>query len=250
MVNSCSDVNKCLDELSAYEDEYKNLNDIAYQELHENYMSSVGEVQIVNAIKYVKKGKETENNIPKRIYKLFSNSLAIPISIMFTNIFLSGIVPDSFKKADVTPLYKGKGKRTSSSSFRAIFSLSFLVKLFEKILYDKLLYYTHASLDQNQHGFRKFKSCETAVSTFTQDMYGNLDKKKGKGIAIYIDFSKAFDSIDQSMFIMKLMKNFSYKIPPLLIKLLISYFSKSSFRIINGDHQLEYFNISAGVPPG
>lgn len=182
--NSCSDVNKCTNELTCYEEEYRNCNDEELQEFHRFNMSSISELQVTNSIKYIKKGKETENNVPKRIYKLFSDSLAIPISIIFTEIFLSGKIPDIFKKADVTPLYKGKGKKSSSSSYRAIFNLSFLVKVFEKILYDKLLYYTHDYLDDNQHGLRKFKSCETAVSTFTQGMYNNLDKKKGKGIAI------------------------------------------------------------------
>lgn len=148
------------------------------------------------------------------------------------------------------PLYKGKGKRTHSSSYRAIFGLTFIVKIFEKILYDKILYYVYDCLDDNQHGFRKHKSCETVVSTFTQNMYSSLDKKGGKGIVIYIDFTKAFDSIDQSMFIKKLMTKFSNKIPQNLIGLLIIFFSNRGFRIVNGDYKSKYYKITAGVSPG
>lgn len=72
----------------------------------------------------------------------------------------------------------------------------------------------------------------------------------GKAIAIYIDFSKAFDSVNQYKLIQKLMFNFSYRIPPYIIRTLIYYFTNRKFSISNGDYKSKYFSIKSGVPPG
>lgn len=242
--NSCSNVNNCSGSLSEYESNY-DLND---QITHVNQEVSAGEVQ--SALKYVKKGKEQVNTVPKRIYKAFTENLAVPLSLIFTNYFLLGSIPSSFKLAAVTPLFKGKGKRTHSSAYRPIFSLPFIAKVLERIIYNRLLYSVNDELDENQHGFRKRRSCQTAITKFSHDTYENLSKTNGKSMAVFIDFTKAFDTINQEKLIYKLMWNFNYKIPPYLIKLLINYFTNRVFRIINGDFTSKDYTISSGVPQG
>lgn len=111
-----------------------------------------------------------------------------------------GFVPDSFKLADLWAFYKGNGRRTQSSSYRAIFNLPFIVKVFEKVLYNRILLSVNGELDENQHGFRPNRSCETAIAIFTESIHKYLDKKSGKAVAVYIDFSKA-------ELIVKLIKN-------------------------------------------
>ncbi|CAL8139776.1 unnamed protein product [Orchesella dallaii] len=212
---------------------------------------TVSSNNVENAIKYVKKCKQSiDNNIPTKIYKEYANLLSIPLTIIFTNIFSLCQIPKYFKLADVTALYKGKGSRSQSSSYRAIFNFPFNVKVFEKILCDKLVYFTNKHLDSNQHGFRQRRSCETANAVFTQHIYEYLDCTGGKAMAVFIDFSKAFDSINQKLLIQKLMNNFDHEIPPKLLRLLIDYFSDRQFRICNGNYESDYFNIRTGVPPG
>lgn len=117
-------------------------------------------------------------------------------------------------------------------------------------MFGKLLFYVKDQFDKNQHGFIKQRSCETAVAAFTQDIYNDLDEIGGKAIAVFIDFSKAFDSVNHKLLIKKLMMNFTFKIPPYFIRLLISYFTDRSFRIINNDYKSEYYSIKSGTPAG
>lgn len=89
--------------------------------------------EILQSIVYVKKARTLENTVPKYIYKTFAETLVIPLTILFNVILSVGKVPNRMKEALCTPLNQGKGKRTIAGSFRAIFHLSFITKVFEKI---------------------------------------------------------------------------------------------------------------------
>ncbi|CAL8083504.1 unnamed protein product [Orchesella dallaii] len=204
----------------------------------------------MKAIAHVKKCKDTEANIPKYVFKRFANLLVIPLKILYLNIFLTGIVPQNFKMAYCTPLYKGKGRTTQASSYRAIFNFPIIVKVFEVILHNKIVEYVRDVLDDHQHGFRSKRSCETATTIFTQNIYEELDKTSGKAMAVFIDFSKAFDSVNQTLLIRKLINNFDNKIPPVIIRLLINYFTNRKFQIRNGNCRSKEYSIKAGVPAG
>ena len=64
-------------------------------------------------------------------------------------------------------------------------------------------------LSDMQHGFRKNRSCETAIIRFTQDIYNSIEKPNGKVVAVYIDCSKAFDAISHDLLILKLIIKFN-----------------------------------------
>ncbi len=81
-------------------------------------------------------------------------------------------------------------------------------------------------------------------------MYGIIDKNKGKAVALFIDFSKAFDSVSHEKLVVKLMTKFYHKLPPYLVKVIISYFTNRTFRIQNGTYKSKVYNISSGVPAG
>lgn len=102
--------------------------------------------------------------------------------------------------------------------------------------------------NDKQHGFRKLRSCQTAVSVVTDDIYRCLHQRNGKCIAAFIDFRKAFDSLNREILLNKLMNKF--KIPLYLLRILCSYYSDRSFRIINGSNESQYFNIDNGSGPG
>ena len=99
------------------------------------------------------------------------------------------------KLAEVVPLYKVKGK-AKTTNYRPISLLITISKLLEKIIYKR----TYDFLDNSgqifasQYGFRSKHSCENA----TQELFGNIVKgyeQNKKTISIYLDLSKAFDTI-------------------------------------------------------
>ncbi|CAL8109864.1 unnamed protein product [Orchesella dallaii] len=69
-------------------------------------------------------------------------------------------------------------------------------------------------------------------------------------MAVFIDFSKAFDSVNQTLLVRKLINNFQNKIPPVIIILLINYFTNRKFIIRNGKFTSKEYFIKAGVPAG
>ncbi|CAL8088203.1 unnamed protein product [Orchesella dallaii] len=220
-----------------------------FNEFNSDYtIPEVTKLEVRKAIFDVKKVKPDSVSVPKKVYKTFFESLITPLVILFTLILNSSTIPESMKKTDCFPLYKGKGRHSQASSYRAIFSLNCTTKVFERFLYDRLFSSCWELFNPYQHGFFKGRSCDTAVSLLTQDMYKALDKTSGKGIAVFVDFRKAFDSVNRNKLLMKLMKEFN--VPPYLIRILCNYFESRVFRIVNGTFLSVYFALNNGCLPG
>ena len=89
--------------------------------------------------------------------------------------------------------------------YRPISVLPCPSKVIECIVHNQLTYYldTNCLLDVRQHGFRKGHSTVTAIMTLTQLMYESIDKGDTSHCA-FIDYSKAFDTLDHEILCIKL----------------------------------------------
>lgn len=154
-------------------------------------------------------------------------------------------IPQVFKTTCITPIYKRKGKRTCPSSYRPISCLNLYCKLFERVLYQRLRTRIESKLCNNQHGFRTNRSCDTALIEFTNYIYDALDKPNGKVIAIYFDARSAFNSLDRSLLINKLMEQ--YQLHPRYVKTIYNYMTNTLFKFKGSD---EYFVNSTGIIQG
>lgn len=201
--SSSSDVTELHEVVSQYENDY-----VYEDEYGESLSTIVSKAENAESISRVQKCRPDNESVPKKIFKLFIEELLTPLHILFTSILLTCVIPKSMKVVDCYPLYKGKGKLTQASSYRAIFNLSCFMKIFERFLYNRILTHCFPKFIDAQHGFRCGRSCVTASAQFTQDVYQILDKRNGKGLAIYIDFKKAFDSVNRKILLEKLMKFF------------------------------------------
>jgi hypothetical protein len=83
-------------------------------------------------------------------------------------VFLKyNIIPQCFKAANVIQLYKGKGSRREANSYRPIALLNIYSKIFERFLFYRLNVRIESQLISGKHGFRKDRSCSTALRIFT-----------------------------------------------------------------------------------
>lgn len=133
--------------------------------------------------------------------------IIVPILCHVFNLCLeSGVFPSVFKKALVHPIYKS-GDRYSVNNYRPIAVLTTFSKILEKILSKRLLNYLNSQdiIARNQYGFRSGKSTEDAVLELTNTVANNV-KNKVKTIAIFLDLSKAFDTISVPLLLIKLNK--------------------------------------------
>ena len=82
----------------------------------------------------------------------------LPIYLkLFNLIFDSGLIPESWTKGIIFPIYKNKGNVTSPENYRLITLVSCLGKLFTAILNNRITKYTKDNNIMNncQAGFRK-----------------------------------------------------------------------------------------------
>ena len=130
--------------------------------------------------------------------------LAVPLSILFGASFNQAILPRDWKKANITAIFK-KGSRTDRTNYRPVSLTSVPCKVMEAIIKDKVMDYmeTNGLICNEQHGFRKGRSCLTNLLETFEDWTKTLDEGYGLDI-VFLDYRKAFDSVPHQRLILKL----------------------------------------------
>ena len=145
-----------------------------------------------------------EVGIESVIFSECADEIGRHITTLFNQIITTGVYPEEWKCAHITPVYKGKGPKKSLDSYRPISILSPVSKLFEKLLAEQIFYYLESNklLHPAQYGFREKLSCELALNSLMETIRNGLDSKNDV-ISVFLDFSKAFDTIDHRLLINK-----------------------------------------------
>ena len=199
----------------------------------------------------------------KEIIGNFENDKASDISIMvlkksagyisehlseFLNEFMkSGIFPDILKTGKITPILK-KGDHRLLDNYRPVSMLPVFGKIFEKLLYNRLYdFFTSLGIIYDkQFGFRKNHSTAHAINYSVNKLVHEIGKNNHI-IGIFIDFSKAFDTIEHKKLLTKLE---NYGIRGECLNLITSYLSNRT-QCVNFQHVLsDACAIEYGVPQG
>ena len=155
------------------------------------------------------------------------------LEVLFQKCIKDGVFPDSFKIAEVIPLFKG-GNREDKNCYRPISLLSTISKIFERILAKRLIsiFTKFDILSKDQFGFRAKFSTEYAIADIYDKLINNLDKRLSS-CAIFLDLAKAFDSVSHEILLRKLQH---YGVRGKTLELLSSYLScsRSQFVKLNG----------------
>ena len=146
------------------------------------------------------------DNISNILLKKLRGSITTPLCIIFNKSLVEGVFPEEMKLADVVPLFKSQD-RTECTNYRPISLLLSISKLLEKLVYSRTYRFLekHESLYVSQYGFREGHSCENAIS----ELVSQIVKGKQEGLytlALFLDLSKAFDSLEHSVLLKKLDK--------------------------------------------
>lgn len=126
------------------------------------------------------------------------------MSILFNQSIQYGKFPQCFKHATVIPLYK-KGTKTDIGNYRPISLLNVFSKIFEKLMKKFLVNFfeNKSVISPAQFGFRRGLSTFNALHSFTEEIYAALDSQLSL-LSIYIDFTKAFDTVRHDILLRKL----------------------------------------------
>jgi hypothetical protein len=126
------------------------------------------------------------------------------ISDLFQSSVNTGTVPTDWREPIVTPVFK-KGAKSKPENYRPISLTCILSKVLEHKIVSSIMNHldNHNLLYPLQHGFRSKVSCETQLLTFTQEIFDSMASGKQTDVAV-MDFSKAFDKVDNQRLILKL----------------------------------------------
>lgn len=116
-------------------------------------------------------------------------------------IFTSGIFPSQLKQGKIFPLFT-KGERVMLSNYFPITILPFFSKLLEKLIFKRLISHLNKFdlLTSKQFGFRASYSTELALIPLTDAMKTFMNKGFWSE-ALFIDFTKAFDTINHNILV-------------------------------------------------
>ena len=147
------------------------------------------------------------DGIPNIVLKQCAVELSEPLSILFNLSFQEGTIPVLWSSAHVVPIYKNKGNLSSCSSFRPISLTSSVCKVMEKVIKTHLLEFFKIKnlFTEEQHGFRPNRSTTTQMLSCMNEWTEAFEcSNVGQTDVIYLDFSKAFDSISHPKLLSKL----------------------------------------------
>ena len=187
------------------------------------------------------------DGISMRLIKDNMLTLSPVITHMINLVVRTSRFPDSQKIARVRPLHK-KGEKSNPNNYRPISILTSLSKITEKVLATQLRFYLENNdiLIDSQYGFREKRSTSLAISKLMEQLYSNFnDSQITQGI--FLDFSKAFDTIDHQILIEKLP---FYNFTNSACNLLHSYLSNRKQFVKLSNHTSFQRDVSIGVPQG
>lgn len=209
------------------------------------YLEECNPDELLNIISDFDNNKASD--IPVRIVKKVSH-IIVPILAGYFNILMKeGVFPEILKIGKITPIYK-KGNPEELGNYRPVSTLPIFGKLFEKIIYSRVYSFAQSQgiINPNQFGFRKSHSTSHAVNHSVKIVEDALKLRKHV-LGIFVDLSKAFDTIDHKTLLVKLDK---YGIRGNTHNLIKSYLSKrKQYTDVLGEKS-DKLLVEYGVPQG
>ena len=159
------------------------------------YLTPTKALQPISIYFYVKKATGLDEISPQFLRDA-APIVCAPLADIFNNSMLKGKIPQSWKNAKVTPIFKA-GDPTDVSNYRPISVIPVIMKVFERIVRNQLSTYLNYTklLYEYQSGFRSKFSTETALIDVTEYIINGFDSGELVG-AVMQDLKKAFDKVD------------------------------------------------------
>ena len=187
------------------------------------------------------------DGLSSKLLKSIKNAVIKPITTIINQMINTGIFPDKLKIAKIVPIYK-KDDETQFTNYRPISLLPTISKIFEKIIFKQLyeFFFDNKLLYNSQYGFREGHSTEYAALELVDRITLEMDNMNTP-VNIFLDLSKAFDTLDHQILIKKLEY---YGIHGLSLKLMESYLFNRKQYVEIDEYKSDMLHLTTGVPQG
>ena len=179
--------------------------------------------------------------------KSIKDCIKIPLTHISNFSFVNGIFPSELKRANVVPLFKS-GEDFVFTNYRPVSIHPVFSKLIERLMHNRVFDFinTNRLLYKYQFGFQDGKSTCMALITLIDKISAALDNGEIV-VGLFLDFSKAFDTVNHTILLNKL---FHYGIQDIPLKWFKSYLSQRYQYVTYNNHKPTNKLIQCGVPQG
>ena len=171
-----------------------------------------------------------------------------PLQTIFDKTFTEGKVPNIWKDANVTALFKNKGDKSETANYRPVSLTCLPSRICERTVRDKIM--NHMTVNNLftdcQFGFRHKRSCILQLLDVLDDWTKYYDDNKQID-AVYLDIKKAFDSIPHRRLLSKLE---NYGIGGNILKWIEDFLKERRQRVVLNGKYSNWEKVTSGVPQG
>ena len=187
------------------------------------------------------------DKISPRILRDLAEEIAPILTIIYQSSLNTGHVPSDWRNANVAPIFK-KGEHYDPANYRPVSLTSIPCKILEHVIVSALMSHLEKQniLRTEQLGFRKFRSCETQLLNFTDELYTTIEKGNQADVII-MDFAKAFDKVNHSLLIHKLKH---YGVQGQVLNWIAAFLKDRHQSVIVDGASSSQVSVQSGVPQG
>ena len=211
--------------------------------------SAISEDEVLKCLNHLKLNKACSSGLILNEFLKSSKTKMLTVFTTFFNlVFNTGIIPDEWSQDMISPIYKNKGDKASPDNYRGITILSCFGKVFTAILNNRLNNYLESMnlLCEEQAGFRK--KYGTTDHIFNLKCIIDLYLFRGKKLfCAFIDYKKAFDSVNRSFLWQKLL---THHVDGKMFKIIHSLYDNAKSCVRMGHAKSESFVSNVGVRQG
>ena len=170
--------------------------------------------------------------------------LCAPFAAVFRKSMDEGVVPDDWRKGNITPIFKS-GSRMAAGNYRPVSLTCIICKLMESIVRDNIVLHLlkYELIKSSQHGFMAQKSCQTNLIEYLNTLTKLVDEGYCVDV-IYLDFAKAFDKVPHRRLQLKLE---THGISGQVGRWIQSWLTGRLQRVIS---EPDWISVTSGVPQG
>ncbi|MES9879927.1 MAG: reverse transcriptase domain-containing protein, partial [Sedimenticola sp.] len=200
------------------------------------------------ALKQCNKGKASgEDQIDYEHLMYGGDQLCKRLSVLYSSMIYNSYTPANMKRGKIITLHKGGKKRKDDpNNYRAITLSSTILKVFERILYNKIIDSNSNQLSSLQGGFQKGMGC-TMTSFLLRESIHYAKEQSSKLYVCFLDVQKAFDTVWHDALFHKLDQ---MNVDPHIIRLLISMYDGAECRVAHNGYSSDWFPVLRGTKQG